>query len=191
MNQHQGHLMSLGDQKLTLFQLLTLASWHSDPHPLAVLYSDIRNLLNPGSLPQDFLILLCAWVETYRNCDSRNSFCLLTVPPSLSYSPLHTAAFQPPCRIHSFLSRRTKWHLSQFFLPVFPESSHFFLTPPTHIQATHLFPGWLQLVSCLCSFPHPFKESFLKGRSDHVTPLYKKLQWLVVTVWIKTKTLHS
>lgn len=90
--------MSLGDFIPTTY---TLGSWHSVPHLLTI-YPDIRNLLNPGSLPQEFLILLFTWVETYRNSDSTDSF-LLTVPPSLSYFPLHATAIQSPGRTHCSL----------------------------------------------------------------------------------------
>lgn len=164
--------MSLGDFIPTTY---TLGSWHSVPHLLTI-YPDIRNLLNPGSLPQEFLILLFTWVETYRNSDSTDSFCLLTVPPSLSYFLLHATAIQSPGRTHcSLFSEGKKRHPSQFGLPVSPEPYHFLLTPPTHIQAAHVSPTWLQLVSCLLSFPHPFKVLFLKGKSEYVTSFYKTL----------------
>lgn len=190
MNQHQGHLMSLGDQKL-----LYSNCWHWLPDTLTLIpllsYTQISETCSTLDLCLRISWFCClpGWKPTETVTLGTPSAC------SLSHHPCPTLLYTPqqfnPLAEYTLLSGRTKWHLSQFCLPVSPESSHFFPTPPTHIRATHLFPGWLQLVSCLCSFPHPSKESFLKGRSDHVTSLYKKLQWLIVTVWIKTKPLHS
>ena len=75
------------------------------PHPLAV-YADIRNLLDPGSLPQDFLIPLFAGVDPPMGLGfqelwaSSDSFCLVTAPPSLSYPHPRAIATQPRGRKH-------------------------------------------------------------------------------------------
>lgn len=140
MKQHQGHL------SVAAFLANEVAPWRSVRHPLAV-YPDIRSLLTPGPLPQNFLILLFAWVETptglnlQEQCAPRDSPCLVTVAPSLSHLPLHATAIQPPGRTHTLCQENNR-HLSWFCLPVSPESSHVLLTSSTHIQATSFLP-WM------------------------------------------------
>lgn len=108
-------------------------------------------------------------------CDPGGSFLLVTVPPSLSHLPLHTAATLTPGENTLFQENKMALQsiLSSCISKLFPLPSD-----PTNMYSGHLISPLdeYKLVGCFHSFLYPFKVFFLKSKSDHVIPLHKTLQ---------------